>query len=38
MGEVLKPILMNTGVPQDDHIVIKARITNVYVDEQPMMV
>ncbi len=38
MDEVLTPILINIKVPQDHHIVIKANITNVYVDEQPMMV
>jgi hypothetical protein len=38
MGEVLTPILVNIKVLQDGHIVIKARIINVYVDEQPMMV
>jgi hypothetical protein len=38
MDEVLTPILVNTKVPQDRHIVIKANITNFYVDEQPMMV
>jgi hypothetical protein len=38
MGEVLTPILVNIKVPQYVHIMIRARITNVYVDEQPMMV
>jgi hypothetical protein len=38
MGEVLTPILVKIRVPQVGHIVIKARITNVFVDEQPMMV
>jgi len=38
MGEVLTPILVKIRVPQDGHIVIKARITNVFVDEQSMMV
>jgi hypothetical protein len=38
MGEVLTPILVNIRVPQDGHIMIRAKITNVYVDEQPMMV
>ncbi len=31
-------ILVNTRVSQDGHIMIRARIINVYVDEQPMMV
>jgi hypothetical protein len=34
MGEELTPILVDTKVSQDAHIVIKAMITNVYVDEQ----
>ncbi len=38
MGEKLIPIIVDTRVSQDDHIVIKTLITNVYVDEQPMMV
>ncbi len=38
MGENLTIILVNIKVFQDVHIVIKAMITNVYVDEQPMMV
>ncbi len=38
MGEVLTPILVKIKVPQDGHIVIKVKITNIYVDEQPMMV
>jgi hypothetical protein len=38
MGEVLMPIFVNIGMPQDGHIVIKTKINNVYVDEKPMMV
>jgi hypothetical protein len=38
MGEVLTLIFVNIRVSQDGHIMIRARITNVYVDEQPMMV
>jgi hypothetical protein len=38
MGEVLTLIPLNIKEPQDVHIMIRARITNVYVDEQPMMV
>jgi hypothetical protein len=38
MGETLTLIPLNIKVPQDVHIMIRARITNVYVDEQPMMV
>ncbi len=32
------PILVNIIMSQDGYIVIRAMITNVYVDEQPMMV
>jgi len=38
MGEKLTPIIVKIKVLQDVHIVIKAMITNFYVDEQPMMV
>jgi len=38
MGEILTPILVKIKAPQDGHIMIRARITDVYVDEQPMMV
>jgi len=38
MGEILMLILVNTRVLQDGHITIKAMITNVYADEQPMMI
>jgi hypothetical protein len=38
MGEVLTPIPINIKVLQDVHIMIRARITNVYVDEQLVMV
>jgi hypothetical protein len=38
MSEELTPILVDIKVSQDVHIVIKAMITNVYVDEQPVMV
>jgi hypothetical protein len=38
MGEELTPILVGTRMLLDAHIVIKAMITNVYVNEQPMMV
>jgi hypothetical protein len=38
MGEVLTLIFVYTGMLRDGHIMIKTKITNVYVDEQPMMV
>ncbi len=38
MGEVLTPIIVNIKVSQDVHIMIRARITNVYVNEQLVMV
>jgi hypothetical protein len=38
MGEILTPILINIKVLQDVHIIIKTMITNVYVNEQLMMV
>jgi hypothetical protein len=38
MGKILTPILVKIKVPQDGHIVLKPMITNIYVNEQPMMV
>jgi hypothetical protein len=38
MGEVLTPILVNIKVLQHVHIMIRAKITNVYVNEQLVMV